>query len=66
MFTSKSRQNSEVRDRARTWCGALLDILSEDFKEDRETQAFEPMDKGDAISEAMQFAERYETACSKS
>jgi hypothetical protein len=46
--------------------GALLDILSEDFKEDKEIHAFEPVDKGAAIAEAMQFAERYETTCSKS
>ena len=46
--------------------GAVLDILSEDFKEDKETHIFEPVDKGAAIAEAMQFAERYETTCSKS
>jgi hypothetical protein len=46
--------------------GALLDILSEDFKEARETHAFEPMDKDNAITEAMHFAERYEAAYSKS
>jgi hypothetical protein len=66
MFTSKSRQTPKYEIVRALGGGALLDILSEDFKEDRETQAFEPMDKGDAISEAMQFAERYETACSKS
>ena len=46
--------------------GAVLDILSEDFKEDKEIHAFEPMDKGDPIAEAMRFAERYEAAYSKS
>ena len=46
--------------------GAVLDILSEDFKEDNETHAFEPIEKGNAITEAMRFAERYETAYSKS
>jgi hypothetical protein len=46
--------------------GAVLDILSEDFKEDKEIHAFEPIGKGDAIAEAMYFAERYETVCSNS
>ena len=46
--------------------GVVLDILSEDFKEEKETHAFEPMDKDNAITEAMHFAERYEAAYSKS
>jgi hypothetical protein len=46
--------------------GAVLDILSEDFKEDKEIHTFEPIGKGDAIAEAMHFAERYETTCSRS
>ena len=46
--------------------GAQLDILSEDFKEDKETHAFGPMDEDDAITEAMQFAERHEAVHSMS
>ena len=40
--------------------------MSEDFKEDKETHIFELVDKAAAIAEAMQYAERYETTCSKS
>ena len=47
--------------------GAVLEILSEDLKEEEQTLAFEPIDKGDnTVTEAMHFAERYEAAHSKS
>ena len=46
--------------------GVVLDILSEDFKEDKEIHAFDPVDNGDAIAEAMEFAERYEAVYSMS
>ena len=46
--------------------GAVLDILSEDFNEDKKILAFQPVDKGYAIAEAMGFAERYEAVHSKS
>ena len=45
---------------------ALLDIWPEDFKEDRKSVGFQPIGKGDAITEAMHFAERYEAAYFKS
>ena len=46
--------------------GAVLDIWSEDLEEDKQTLTFEPVESGDAIAEAMAFAERYETVYSKS
>ena len=46
--------------------GAALQILSDDFKEDKQVLTFEPVDEGYAIAEAMAFAERYETVHSLS
>jgi hypothetical protein len=46
--------------------GAVLQILSDDFKEDKQVLTFEPVDEGYAIAEAMAFAERYETVHSLS
>ena len=46
--------------------GAALQILSDDFKEDKQVLTFEPVGKVDAIAEAMAFAERYEAVHSKS
>jgi hypothetical protein len=46
--------------------GAVLGILSEDFKEDNKILTFEGVDKGDVIAKAMAFAERYEAVHSKS
>ena len=43
-----------------------LDIWSEDPNEEKQTITFEPVDGGDAITEAMRFAERYDAARSKS
>jgi hypothetical protein len=45
---------------------AVLDILSEDFNEDKQILTFEPVDEGDVITEAMRFAERYDAAHSTS
>jgi hypothetical protein len=45
---------------------AVFDILSEELNEEEQILAFAPVDKGDAISEAMGFAERYEPVHSKS
>ena len=44
----------------------MLDILSEDFNEDKQILTFEPVDEGDVITEAMRFAERYDAAHSTS
>ncbi|MBV9875215.1 MAG: hypothetical protein JO025_10845 [Verrucomicrobia bacterium] len=46
--------------------GVVLDILSEDIREDKKILTFQPIGKGDAISDAMGFAERHETVHSKS
>ena len=42
--------------------GVVLDILSEDIKEDRKILTFQPIGEGDAIG----FAERHEAMYSKS
>ena len=46
--------------------GAVLQILSDDFKDDKQVLTFGPGDEGYAIAEAMAFAERYETVHSLS
>jgi hypothetical protein len=46
--------------------GAVLDIWSEDSNEEKQTITFEPVDGGNAITKAMQFAERYDAAHSQS
>jgi hypothetical protein len=45
---------------------AVLHILSDDLNEEKKILAFEPVDLGDAITEAMGFAKRYEAVHSKS
>jgi hypothetical protein len=45
---------------------AVLDIWSEDPNEEKQNITFEPVDGGDAMAEAMRFAERYDAAHSKS
>jgi hypothetical protein len=45
---------------------AVLDIWSEDPNETKQTITFEPVDGGNAITEAMRFAERYDAEHSKS
>jgi hypothetical protein len=37
---------------------AVLDVLSEDLKKEKQTLTFEPIDGANAIAEAMRFAER--------
>jgi len=46
--------------------GVVLDIWSEDSNEEKQTITFKPVAEGNAIKEAMAFAERYEAAHSKS
>jgi hypothetical protein len=45
---------------------AVLDIWSEDPNEEKQTITFESVDGGNAITEAMRFAERYDAEHSKS
>lgn len=46
--------------------GAVLQILCDDLKKDKQVLTFGPVDEVDAIAEAMAFAERYEAVHSLS
>jgi len=46
--------------------GAVLDIWSDDPKEEKQTLSFQPTGKGDAVTEAMGFAEHYQAVNSLS
>lgn len=46
--------------------GVVLDIWSDDPKEEKQTITFEPVDKRDAMAEAMAFAEKYDAEHSPS
>ena len=45
---------------------AVLDILPDDFKAEKVTKIFDSVQEGDALKQAMEYAEKYEAKHSQS